>query len=80
MGRRIGFSSDGSDCLVGVNITSNCVHPGGMVRTATGFTRGPKYCWMHYLEPLFMTLFVNPAAAFAAAAAALCTSRQGHVE
>jgi hypothetical protein len=37
-----------------------------MVRTATGFTRGPKFCWMHYLEPLFMTLFVNPAAAAAA--------------
>jgi hypothetical protein len=52
-----------------------------MVRTATGFTRGPKFCWMHYLEPLFMTLFVNPAAAAAAAfAAALWNSRQGHVE
>jgi hypothetical protein len=46
--------------MAGVNITSNCVHPGGMVRTASGLVRGPKYCWIHYFEPIFMHLFVCP--------------------
>ena len=39
-----------------LNITATYVHPGGLVRTAGGWVRGPEYSFMHRLEPLLMKL------------------------
>jgi NAD(P)-dependent dehydrogenase (short-subunit alcohol dehydrogenase family) len=47
--------------ILGLNVTSNCVHPGGLVMTAGNqWIRGPEYDWMMRLEPLLMWVAGTP--------------------
>lgn len=43
-----------------LNILSDYVHPGGLVRTADGWTRGNEYSPMHRFEPTLMWLAGKP--------------------
>lgn len=40
----------------GFNVSSDYVHPGGLVRTASGWTRGVEFSLMHRFEPTLMWL------------------------